>query len=201
MLPGTVRALQEHAPVLSLPGRGVLPRLRHHHAVFPANLERVFHIKAFVTQVLWTLALHVGPYVSHVCCQVHLPSGHLPRTARTLTTDAFTPREVFGQRQRQHDLLRALCRRHLALRPSAKPCLLKHGAKQLHPPHMLRAWRPTRCRHGALRSKHTAPSFRAAWRACSAAERRQLTLLGTAGAALNLGFGVIIPALPVLSQA
>lgn len=161
MLPGTVRALQEHAPVLSLPGRGVLPRLRHHHAVFPANLERVCHIKAFVTQVLWMLALHVGPYVSHVRCQVHLPSGHLPRTARTLTTDAFTPREVFGQRQCQHDLLRALCRRHLALRPSAKPCLAFSSTEPSS------CTRLTCSAHGAPHGAATAPCGRSTRRPAS----------------------------------
>ena len=42
--------------------------------------------------------------------------------------------------------------------------------------------------------------FLAAWKACQGEERRQLLVLSVSGAALNLGFGVVIPALPVLSQ-
>lgn len=44
------------------------------------------------------------------------------------------------------------------------------------------------------------PGFFAAWKACKGEERRQLVVLSISGAALNLGFGVVIPALPVLSQ-
>ena len=40
----------------------------------------------------------------------------------------------------------------------------------------------------------------AAWKACRGEERKQLAVISVAGAALNLGFGVVIPALPVLSQ-
>ena len=44
------------------------------------------------------------------------------------------------------------------------------------------------------------PGFVAAWKACRGEERRQLAVISVSGAALNLGFGVVIPALPVLSQ-
>lgn len=68
-----------------------------------------------------------------------------------------------------------------------------------------------RCGHSALSTKSgpgnnnrsdgpPEPGFLAAWKACKGEERRQLVVLSISGAALNLGFGVVIPALPVLSQ-
>lgn len=52
----------------------------------------------------------------------------------------------------------------------------------------------------AGRPEPSEPGFVAAWNACRGEERRQLAVLSVSGAALNLGFGVVIPALPVLSQ-
>lgn len=42
--------------------------------------------------------------------------------------------------------------------------------------------------------------FLAAWKACRKEERRQLLVISVSGAALNVGMGVVIPALPQLSQ-
>ena len=79
---------------------------------------------------------------------------------------------------------------------------------------MLRLARPPwkscvglRCRPALWSSTKTKPSgqddqpgFVAAWKACRGEERKQLAVLSISGAALNLGFGVVIPALPVLSK-
>ncbi|CAK9019978.1 unnamed protein product [Durusdinium trenchii] len=72
-----------------------------------------------------------------------------------------------------------------------------------------RRWPRTRCslhRGGlAVLSTQTGdakskPGFLAAWKACRKEERRQLLVISVSGAALNVGMGVVIPALPQLSQ-
>ncbi|CAE7702732.1 norA [Symbiodinium microadriaticum] len=60
--------------------------------------------------------------------------------------------------------------------------------------------RGSRCCAQGGHGKRTQPGLAAAWATCSREERRQLAVLSASGAVLNLGFGVVIPALPALSQ-